>query len=221
MNRLRLTTALAVLLLGAGCAKEPPPRTVTEFVDDPLLLEAVLVRCTKNRSESRYDPECINAREAVKLVEAEEEAKRREQLEAQSERKREALRRTQQAAAEARRRVAEAERRRREAEYLAQFGQLPPEGDAEPGDMTGNAPIAVIPEASGDVPDDDGYAAPPPVAGSNAPLAEAAPMPTGTDEQPDAPAASPQPEPPPDEAAADLDSIREELRRRSEGNGDH
>jgi len=77
-----------------GCSPEPPPRSVQEFVDNPILLEAAMVRCAQNRAETRYDAECVNARQAVSLVEAREERARREALEAQSARKREALRRT-------------------------------------------------------------------------------------------------------------------------------
>ena len=151
-----MTRQLVALLLGiglsAGCAeKEPPPRTVSELVDNPILLEAAVVRCAKNRDKTRYDAECVNAREAVNLVQAKEEALRRAELEERSERKREALRRTQQATAEARRRAEEAERLRKEAEYQAQFGALPPElGGPESSDALpeGNVPIAVVPENS-------------------------------------------------------------------------
>ena len=148
---------LTILLIGAiflgACAEQTPPaRTVTEFIDNPILLEAAIVRCSRDRAESRYEQECINAREAVKRVEAREEEQRRIELEARSEAKRKALRRTQQAQAEARRRAEEAARLREEAEYLAQFGVSPPteesEGDEELPD--GNVPLAVVPEASGD-----------------------------------------------------------------------
>ena len=195
MTALRLTLITLCLGTVAACTREPPARSVDEFLNDPLLLEAALVRCTQNRSESRYLAECINAREAVKLIEAKEEAKHREQLEAQSQRKRDALRRTQQAAAEARRRVADAERRRREEEYLEQFGELPPDSEAA-NDIDGNEPTAVIPEAMED-PLDDGsrYAEPLPAAGNNAPTAQV---------------------PAPEEPAGDLESIREELQRRNE-----
>ena len=113
--------------------------------------------------------------------------------------KREALRRTQQAAAEARRRAEDARRLREEAEYLAQFGELPP--GAEVVDVeTGNEPLAVIPEAS--EPDTRTSTVEPgialPTAGSNAPVAEEAP---------------------PEETPTDLDSIRDELRRRAEDDG--
>lgn len=109
-----------------------------------------MVRCQRDREASRYDKECINAREAVSSIQAEEEEARRVDLEARSERKRQALRRTRQAAGEARRRAEEAERLRQEAEYLAQFGVLPPRDDLASDEDSlpeGNLPIAVVPEA--------------------------------------------------------------------------
>ena len=77
----RLTTVLLGAALLAGCSeKEPPARTVSEFVENPILLEAAMVRCSRDRRESRYDQECINAREAVNRIEAKEEEMRREEL---------------------------------------------------------------------------------------------------------------------------------------------
>ena len=196
----QLTTLLIGIGLLAGCApEEPPARTTTEFVDNPMLLEAAMVRCQQNRRESRYDQECINAREAVKRIQAKEEEVRRVELEERSERKRAALRRTQQAAAEARRRAEEAERLREEAEYLAQFGVLPPTEDTmDPADALpeGNLPLAVIPEA--EVQEQTGSAYGDvvlPTDGGNAPVAEPVP-----DEEP----------------AGDLGAIREELQRRND-----
>lgn len=195
---LRRPTALILsAVLFAACSKEVPPRTVTEFLDDQLLLEAVLLRCTQNRAESRYDPECVNAREAVKRLEAKQEADRRAELEAQSERKREALRRTQQAAAEARRRAAEMEKRREELEYQAQFGLPPPSAGSVPGAMLGNEPGAVIPA---------------PAAVTN----ESATAPTGALTRP-----APEPAPAAAEDTANLADIRKELKRRNEEGGDN
>lgn len=197
----RLTILLSGIAMLAACAEPPPPRSVQEFLDNPLVLEAALVRCSRNRSETRYEAECVNAREANKLVAAQEEAKRRAEFEAQSERKRQALRRAQEAAAEARRRAAEAQKRREEAEYLAQFGQLPPDDSGQAGqDATGNVPIAVIPEPV----DDSANTA---EGGYRAPLSEA---PSGSG---NAPVVEVEPEP---DAARNLDEIREELKRRNE-----
>jgi len=195
MMTVRVTIWAAAAALLTACSQPPPPRTVQEFVDNPLVLEAALVRCAQNRSETRYEAECVNAREANKLVTAREEAERRAAFEEQSERKRQALRRAQEAAAEARRRAADAQRRREEAAYLAQFGQLPPEhSEASPDPVTDNVPIAVIPEPATTPAPDTSYSEPlaaPPSDASNAPVAEK-------------------------EAPGDLNEIRDELRRRNE-----
>lgn len=146
MTRL-LTVLCCVTLLGA-CAKEPPPRSVREFIDNPLLLEAAVVRCAQDRAQSKYDAECVNARQAAASIQAKEEARRAEELEARSEAKRRALRQTQEAAAEARRRALEAEERSRNEEYIAQFGEPPPvETDQKDALVEGNLPIAVIPDS--------------------------------------------------------------------------
>jgi hypothetical protein len=201
MMKFPATILVTGLVLLAGCAEPPKPRSVQHFLDNPLVLEAALVRCSRNRSESRYEAECVNAREANKIVAAQEEAERRAEFEAQSERKRQALRRAQQAAAEARRRAEEARKRREEAEYLAQFGQLPPD-DSRPAaqQATGNEPIAVIPEAAEDSSGtaDGGYSEPlsvVPSGAGNAPVVEVEPEP---------------------DAVRNLDEIREELKRRNE-----
>lgn len=166
-------------------------------MENEILLEAAIVRCSQDRSATRYDAECVNAREAVHRIQAREEAERREELERRSERKREALRRTQQAAAEARRRAAEAERLRKEAEYLAQFGVLPDEDAlAEGATTTGNLPGAVVPEAVEQELLDAGQVVAPATDGGNAPVSETDPEPT-----------------------SDLDAVREELRRRNEEGG--
>lgn len=187
----------------AGCSREPPPRTVSEFIDNPLLLEAAMVRCSQDRQKSRYDTECVNARQAGARIEAKDEAESQAALEESSERKRKALRRTQAAAAEARRRAAAAEKQRQEAEYLAQFGVLPPSEDAAEETLPeGNLPVAVVPEAGDDeVTRGDYNDATLAVDGGNAPVAE--------------PEAEPEAEPP-----SDLASIRDELRRRNEEDGD-
>jgi hypothetical protein len=196
MRTVRIKALIAVtVLLVAACSEPPPPRTVTQFVENPNLLEAALVRCTKNRAETRYDAECINAREAARLAEVEDEKVRRAELEAQSQRKRDALRRTQRAAAEARRRAAEAARRREEAAYLAQFGELPESDTLGGAPMSGNVPLAVIPPPETD--DTSSGEAPRelPPTGGNAPIIEL----------------QPEEEPP-----TDLSAIRDELQRRNE-----
>jgi hypothetical protein len=201
----RLTTLLLGAALLAGCAdREPPARTVTEFVENPILLEAAMVRCARDRQETRYEQECINAREAVNRIEAKEEAARRAELEARSESKRRALRRMQEAQAEARRRAEEAERLREEAEYLAQFGVLPPSDEAENEEElpAGNVPLADVPESEVDEPLSD---------------TSGQPLPAG--DASNAPGMRTEPEEASSETPADLQDIREELRRRNEDDG--
>lgn len=197
--KMRPTLLICGIAMLAACTKEPPPRTVHEFIDNPLLLEAALVRCHRDRAESRYDPECVNAREANKQVAAREEAARRAELEARSERKRQALRRTQEAAAEARRRAAEAQRLREEAEYLAQFGELPPTDDQGDDSLPmGNAPLAVVPESSeSQEPALMSGDALPATDGGNAPVVERA-----------------------EDPVTDPGAVHEESRRRDEESGD-
>ena len=188
---MRLTTCLCSVVLLFACSEEPPPVSVAEFMENPRLLEATMVRCAQNRSESRYLVECINARDAVNRIEATQEKSRREDLESQSERKRQALRRTQQAATEARRRTEEARRLREEQEYLGNFDPaavgtaVPESGDsAETHGAANNAPGLIVAEPR---------------------ESEIAPT-------------TPEVEEMPTEAATDLGAVREELKRRQEIN---
>ena len=148
MNKIHTSMLLCSSLFFSGCSQEQPARTVQEYLDNPQFLEAAVVRCSQNRSETRYDAECVNARQAVSLFEAREERASRDQLEAQSEAKRDALRRTQHVATEARRHAAEQEQLRKEAEYLAQFGELPPvEIQSDGNELEANVPGARLPSS--------------------------------------------------------------------------
>ncbi|HEX5764205.1 MAG TPA: hypothetical protein VFY27_01460 [Woeseiaceae bacterium] len=123
----RTVALFFVLSLPGACGKELPQPTVAEFMEDPILLEATIVRCGEDRSATRYDAACVSARDAVDRIAAAREQERRMELEAESERKRQALRRTQEAAAESRRLAEEAEKRREEAAYYGEFEPLPAE----------------------------------------------------------------------------------------------
>jgi hypothetical protein len=187
MNGFRLTTAVFIASLISACGQEPlPPISVAEFKADPILLEATMVRCAARRSETKYDAECVNAREAGNLLAANDREARRKDLEAQSARKRSALRRAQEAASEARRRSAEAQRQREEDEYLGVFEPVP-------GDRSGTTDLG-----SGVV---------------NTQPAQRADVLPGN--QPGA-AVVPQVNTAPDESPTDIDSVREELKRRQE-----
>lgn len=180
MTTIRLVIICGGIALLAGCTEEPPPRSVSEFLENRILLEATMVRCGANRNMSKYEAECVNAREAINRIAVEEEKARREEVEAQFERKRRSLRRTQEAAAEARRRAAEARRRREEAEYLGVFENNLP--GTESGSVTlpdPNNPQTIIEPG------------------------DAAPAPAEDAQQPG-------------QVGQDLETIRQELRRRQE-----
>ncbi len=182
----------------AACVDDIPPRSTLEFVDNPIMLEAALVRCSQDRDATRYDAECVNARQAISQMEAKEDAARRAEHEERSESKRQALRRTQEAAAQARRRAAEAGRLREEAEYLAQFGVVAPTEpsyqETEP--ETGNVPLAVIPASE-----------------TNNGVSSGPGDPLRATDGGNAPGSAAEPEAKP---ASDLESIRDELQRRNE-----
>lgn len=166
----RFALVAGIPLLISACAKELPPRSVDEFVENPILLEATMVRCAENRSQKKYDAECVNARDAVNRISTMQEKEQRAELEAQSEQKRQALRRTQEAAAEARRRAAEAQRMREEAAYLGQFDAVPPTGTASDAPATsadtsaagtsGNSPGVTISPMPQTAPEEEATAAP-------------------------------------------------------------
>ncbi len=197
-----ILTLFSIGLL-AGCEGEHRSRSTTEFLENPIMLEAAMVRCSQDRSATRYDAECVNARQAVSTIEAEKEAERHAELEARSESKRRALRRAQAAATQARRRAAESESLRKEAEYLAQFGvALPADDQTRVGEAdTGNTPVAVIPESSESAVISTGSGdAVQATDGGNAPGSVAIPE--------------------EDDTKSDLDSIRDELQRRNNDGGD-
>jgi len=137
----------------SGCAEEPLPPSVDEFISNKILLDAAMAKCAGDRARLKYTPECVNAREASNRIAKFKEDERRKVLEAQSERKRAALRRAQMAAAEARRRAEEAARRREEAEYLGVFEPA----EREPVELAteGGAPQAEfqVPAESGEMGD--------------------------------------------------------------------
>ncbi|MEM7432440.1 MAG: EexN family lipoprotein [Pseudomonadota bacterium] len=192
-------------LVVAACSNEPEARSTEEFLENPQFLEAAMVRCAQNRSETRYETECMNARAASSIIAAREERERRDRLEAESANKRDALRRTQRAAEEARRRADEQRRLREEAEYLAQFGELPPDAtESEPLPHESNAPGAVLPapeQPASQTRDEIVY---------QEPVADRpSPSPSPAAEGSNAPAAETEPE-------TDLDAIREELERRNQ-----
>jgi hypothetical protein len=76
MTRSQIPLLLCGFTLIAACSEEPRPRSVTEFLDNPIVLEAAVVRCSHNRDETRYDVECVNVRQAISIIEAKSERDR-------------------------------------------------------------------------------------------------------------------------------------------------
>ena len=192
----------------AACAKELPPPSVDELLANRVLLDAMMSKCVNDRSRMKYEPECVNAREAANIIARAEEAERRKRLEAQSERKRAALRRAQEAAEEARRRAEEAARRRREEEYLGLFEPVAGNGDdseaaAAPEQMTAQE----YPLETGEATDASAESVAPTVTEEDFEPGEAA---VAADEEAVIDATG-------DDEAQDLGAIREELRRRNDG----
>jgi len=83
---------LVAVLAAAGCAKEAPPTSVDEFVQDRVMLDATLARCDLERSDTFDDRNCVNARRAVERLWREQEELNADLLERESERKLQALR---------------------------------------------------------------------------------------------------------------------------------
>lgn len=191
MNLSKLTIAVLLASLLSACAKEDePPITLGEFMADPILLEATVVRCAHDRSATKYEAECVNAREAGNRMASDDREERRKDLEAQSARKRLALRRTQQAATEARRRAAEAQRQREADEYLGIIERVPSGRNAAQ-DLNGGVVNTSQTQRADVLP-------------GNQPGVSISPK------VDDAPADTV------DAPATDIDSIRDELRRRNE-----
>ena len=83
----------AAVLGSAACApKRVPPMTVTDLMEDRVMLDGVLMKCNENPAAARTSSDCLNARIAIerlaKDVDPAEEAKRS----AEFERSREQLR---------------------------------------------------------------------------------------------------------------------------------
>lgn len=132
-----MITVLVGSLFMAACIEEPPPRSFTEFMEDRIAREGVLVRCNADRTATADDPECINARRAAAAIAAQAEAKTRDRLEAQSESRRLAARQrydAQEAAARDAETAAASEEQR---VYESQW--------QEPQSDTADAPAEVVP----------------------------------------------------------------------------
>lgn len=159
-------TIMGLLAAGLVACSEPPPRTVLEYMEDPVLMEATLARCRQEGAVSSDDVSCSNARRAAARLAAQADAERRARLEAESERAREARRRQEEAAEAARRQAEEAARRREQEDYDASWVPAEPPDAAVPTESRGDGPLPApavddappqraVPQESGRTPVDE------------------------------------------------------------------
>src|SRR6202011_2349634 len=76
----------AVILAMPACSpRRIPPMTVSDLMEDRVLLDGVLMKCNRDPARARSDSDCVNARIAIgrlaARVDPAEEAKRTEDFE--------------------------------------------------------------------------------------------------------------------------------------------
>ena len=194
----RLLLSLSCTVILAACTDvPPPPRSVSEFMDDRIALQTVLTVCNADRSRSRTDIECRNAREAGKRISVLEEAENRRAFETESKRKLEALRRRNAELEERVRRAEEEAQRRAEELYNQQFENPIEDPDAADRSGTEIEPAPTEYDSYSGAPDNG---------------------PEGGDVAGEVPAETPNDGAvPADDTVSDLEAVRQELeRRRSE-----
>src|ERR1700726_3929299 len=81
----------AVMTATVACSpRRIPPPTVTDLMEDRVMLDGVLMKCNQNPSKARTDSDCLNARIAIERLasqnEPAKEAKRMEEFEQTRER---------------------------------------------------------------------------------------------------------------------------------------
>jgi hypothetical protein len=77
---------LAVIAATAACSpRRIPPMTVTDLMEDRVMLDGVLMKCNQNKAKARNDADCLNARIAIERLASKsdpaDEAKRAEAFE--------------------------------------------------------------------------------------------------------------------------------------------
>jgi hypothetical protein len=77
--------AAAILAMAACSPRRIPPMSVTDLMEDRVLLDGVLMKCTQNQSKARNESDCANARIAIERLASQNqpaiEAKRMEEFE--------------------------------------------------------------------------------------------------------------------------------------------
>ena len=93
---------LGLVVLGlTGCEPPPEPRTIDDFLEDSIAMDAKLRACRNDRKMAARDPECKAARQAAAKLSAAEQAAQQDRMQKSSEEELDRLRRQQQARYEA------------------------------------------------------------------------------------------------------------------------
>jgi hypothetical protein len=82
----------AVVAAAACSPRKIPPLTVSDFMDDRVKLDGVIMKCNQDPGRARSDADCINARIAVERLGSENEASRQAKSQEDFERNRDQLR---------------------------------------------------------------------------------------------------------------------------------
>lgn len=86
----------AAILASAACSPRPiPPMSVTDLMEDRVMLDGVLMKCNQNASRARTDENCVNARIAIERLASQSEPAEEAKRAAEFERSREQLRMAQ------------------------------------------------------------------------------------------------------------------------------
>jgi hypothetical protein len=77
---------IAVIATTSACSpRRIPPMTVTDLMEDRVMLDGVLMKCNQNKTKARTDADCLNARIAIERLasktEPADQAKRAEAFE--------------------------------------------------------------------------------------------------------------------------------------------
>jgi hypothetical protein len=77
---------LALIAATAACSpRRIPPMTVTDLMEDRVMLDGVLMKCNQNKTKARTDADCLTARIAIERLASKsdpaDEAKRAEAFE--------------------------------------------------------------------------------------------------------------------------------------------
>jgi len=95
LKSLRFGVLGGAFLAAAACTPVQPPPTLSDMLEDRVLLDGIVLKCNADPQRSRNDPQCATARIAVARLAAQREAAEVAAHQADFERTREQLRQAQ------------------------------------------------------------------------------------------------------------------------------